>query len=158
MKYEYSKWQFIWLVTLRVAIGWHFLYEGMVKVVNPNWSSVSYLLDSEGLLKGLFYRLAANPDILNIIDFLNVWGLIVIGLGLILGSFSRLAISSGIVLLGFYYISHPPFIGLKYALPMEGSYLIINKVLIELIALIVLLLFPTSKIIGLDRFILRKNK
>jgi len=27
MKYEYSKWQFIWLVTLRVAIGWHFLYE-----------------------------------------------------------------------------------------------------------------------------------
>jgi len=158
MKIEYSKWQLTWLVVLRVAIGWHFLYEGMVKVVNPNWSSVSYLLDSEGLLKGLFYRLAANPDILKIIDFLNVWGLIAIGLGLILGSFSRLAIWSGIVLLGFYYISHPPFIGLKYALPMEGSYLIVNKVLIELFALFVLLMFPTSRIIGLDRFILRKNK
>ncbi len=77
---------------LRVAIGWHFLYEGMVKVTNPNWSSVSYLLDSEGWLKGLFYNLAANPDILKIIDFLNVWGLIAIGLGLILGSFSRVAI------------------------------------------------------------------
>lgn len=27
------------LVLLRVLIGWHFLYEGYVKVINPNWSS-----------------------------------------------------------------------------------------------------------------------
>lgn len=158
MKHQYSKWQLTWLVVLRIAIGWHFLYEGMVKVTNPNWSSVSYLLDSEGWLKGLFYNFAANPDILKIIDFLNVWGLIAIGAGLILGSFSRIALCGGIILLGFYYLSHPPFVGLKYALPMEGSYLIINKVLIELFAMIVLLLFPTSKIIGLDRFIFIKKK
>lgn len=155
---HYSTWQLTSLVALRVLIGWHFLYEGMVKVANPNWSSVSYLLDSSGMFKGMFYSIAANPEILKIADFLNIWGLIVIGLGLILGAFSRVAIWSGIILLGFYYLSHPPFIGLSYAMPMEGSYLIVNKVLIELVAMIVLVLFPTSQVIGLDRFILFRKK
>ena len=155
---NYSKWQLIWLVALRVVIGWHFIYEGMVKVVNPNWSSVSYLLDSSGWFEEWFLSIAANSDLLRVADFLNIWGLIAIGAGLILGVFTRVAKWSGILLLIFYYLSHPPFIGLSYAMPMEGSYLIVNKVLIELIALIVLLVFPTSKQIGLDRFIFNRKK
>jgi thiosulfate dehydrogenase [quinone] large subunit len=143
----------ILLVALRILIGWHFLYEGLVKLTNPNWSSVSYLLDSQGFLKGLYYSLANNPTMLQAVDFLNIWGLILIGLGLILGIFSRPAIISGIVLLAFYYFSHPPFIGLKYAVPNEGAYLAVNKILIELAALAVLLVFPTSREFGLDRFI-----
>ena len=155
---KYSTWQLIWLVTLRVIVGWYFLYEGMVKVINPNWSSVSYLLDSSGIFKGVFYDLASNPQILKLVDFLNMWGLIAIGTGLILGAFTRLALWSGIVLLGFYYLSHPPLLGLSYAMPMEGSNLIVNKVLIELMVMIVLLLFPTSRVIGLDRFILIRKR
>lgn len=155
---QYSTWQLTWLVVLRVVIGWHFLYEGMVKVINPNWSSVSYLLDSSGIFNGMFYSIAANPNLLKIADFMNIWGLITIGLGLILGAFSRVALWSGIVLLGFYYLSHPPFIGLTYGMPMEGSYFIVNKVLIELTAMIVLVLFPTNKQIGLDRFIFMQKK
>lgn len=155
---QYSKWQITWLVILRVVIGWHFLYEGMVKVINPNWSSVSYLLDSLGAFEERFYSIAANPNLLKIADFLNIWGLITIGLGLILGAFTRIALWSGIVLLGFYYLSHPPFIGLTYSMPMEGSYFIVNKVLIELTAMIVLVLFPTNKQIGLDRFIFKRKK
>ena len=42
---------------------------------------------------------------------------------------------------------------MKYALPSEGSYLFINKNLIEIFALAVLLVFPTGKYIGLDRLI-----
>lgn len=155
---KYTRFRLFWLVALRIMIGWHFLYEGMVKVVNPNWSSVGYLLDSEGFLKDFFYSLAANPNLVNVIDFLNIWGLIAIGLGLILGCFSRVALWGGVVLLGFYYLSHPPFIGLKYSMPMEGSYLIVNKILIELSAMIVLLLFPTSRQIGIDRFIFKTKK
>ncbi|MCD4664664.1 MAG: DoxX family protein [Bacteroidales bacterium] len=155
---QYSTWQLTWLVILRVLIGWHFLYEGMVKLVNPNWSSVGYLLDSSGRFKEVFFSIAANPDLLKIADFLNVWGLIAIGLGLILGVFTRVATWSGIVLLGFYYLSHPPFIGLSYSMPMEGSYFIVNKVLIEMVAMIVLLIFPTGRQIGLDRFIFKRKK
>lgn len=158
MNIPYSKWQLGFLVALRVVIGWHFLYEGIVKAINPNWSSVSYLLDSSGIFKNLFYSIAANPEILKIADFLNIWGLILIGLGLILGAFSRIALWSGIVLLGFYYLSHPPCIGLNYAMPMEGSYLLVNKVLIELVAMLVLVVFPTSQQIGLDRLIIGRKK
>jgi thiosulfate dehydrogenase [quinone] large subunit len=154
---DYSRLQLIFLVILRVFIGWHFLYEGAAKLMNPNWSSVGYLLDSEGFLKDFYFGLASNPNILAIIDFLNVWGLIAIGLGLILGLFSRVAISAGIALLVLYYFSHPPFPGIKYSLPMEGSYLYVNKVLIEMAALLVLLVFPTSRRIGLDRLIFRRK-
>ncbi len=152
-----NKTQIFWLVTLRVIIGWHFLYEGLVKLFSPNWSSIGYLMDSQGFLKGIYYWLASSPAILNVVDFLNVWGLIAIGLGLILGLFTNISLWAGILLLGMYYFSHPPFISLKYALPTEGSYLWVNKTLIELVALVVLLTFPTGKWIGLDRLICRKK-
>jgi thiosulfate dehydrogenase [quinone] large subunit len=144
------------LIALRLAIGWHFLYEGLVKLTNPNWSSVSYLLDSEGFLRKFYISMASNPDVLSTIDFLNIWGLILIGLGLILGAFTRVAIISGIVLMVFYYLSHPPFVGLKYAVPSDGSYLVVNKMVIEALALGVLLVFPTWKEWGVDRWIGRR--
>jgi len=144
------------LVFLRLAIGWHFMYEGLVKLANPNWTSAGYLMDSAGFLKQFYFNLALNPDILQVVDFLNIWGLILIGAGLILGAFTRVAIISGIVLMVFYYFSHPPFVGLKYAVPGDGSYLVVNKMVIEALALAVLLAFPTSKEWGLDRWIGRK--
>jgi len=154
---NYSKSQLFWLITLRVIIGWHFLYEGVVKVVNPNWSGIGYLLDSGGFMAGFFQGMAANQSTLQVIDFINIWGLIAIGLGLILGSFTRIATIAGIVLLSLYYFSHPPFPGIKYAMPMEGSYLFVNKNLIEMVALAVLFLFPTSREFGLDKFICKKR-
>ncbi|MCF8225960.1 MAG: DoxX family membrane protein [Bacteroidales bacterium] len=157
MDQKYTKTQLWFLVILRVAIGWHFLYEGIIKLMNPNWSSVGYLMDSRGWFSGLFHAIAGNTGLLEIIDFLNIWGLILIGLALLLGLFTRIAYYGGIALLAMYYLSHPPFINAVYAIPAEGTYMLINKNLIELLTLIVLLVFPTSKIIGLDRFISKKR-
>ena len=151
-KLTYTRWQLVALVVLRVAIGWHFLYEGITKAVNPDWSSVGFLLDSQGLLSGFFISLASNPGVLKVIDLMNIWGLVAIGLGLITGLFGRIAKIGGMVLLAFYFLSHPPMVGFKFSAPSEGSYLWINKNLIELFSLWVLYLFPTSRIIGLDRF------
>ncbi|MFO7671698.1 MAG: DoxX family membrane protein [Bacteroidales bacterium] len=146
----------VWaLVILRVAIGWHFLYEGLTKLFNPDWSSLGYLMDSKGFFEGVFQSLAGNPGALNVMDFLNVWGLILIGAGLIVGLFTRTALISGIVLLAFYYLSHPAIIGANYAIPSEGAYLWVNKNLIEMFALWVILLFPTWKSVGLDRFVFK---
>jgi thiosulfate dehydrogenase (quinone) large subunit len=155
---ELRKTQLFWLVVLRVVIGWHFLYEGLVKLVNPNWSSLGYLLDSEGPLQDVFFRMASAPSLLQVVDYLNIWGLILIGFCLITGLFERIALTGGIVLLAFYYLSHPPLIGLSYGLPSEGSYLIVNKTFIELIALVVLLVFPTARRIGLDRIVFYRKK
>ena len=150
---NYSKIQRNLLVFLRFCIGWHFLYEGIVKLWNPNWSAGGYLADSAGLFKGLFYWMAGNSFVLEVIDFLNIWGLILIGLSLLTGFLTRWALIGGIVLLAFYYLSHPPLIDVQYALPSEGSYLFVNKNLIELAAMAVLWAFPTSQIIGLDRYL-----
>ena len=126
---------------LRILIGWHFLYEGIAKLLNPNWSAAGFLSESQWLLSGFSEWIIANESILNIVNFLNVWGLILIGFGLILGIFTRLAAISGTVLLLLYYFTNPPLIGMYYAVPSEGNYLIINKTLIEAAALLVVAAF-----------------
>jgi len=150
---QYTNKQLTVLVFLRVLVGWHILYEGMVKLFSSNWSSAGYLMDSQWIFTDFFQSLAANNTILGVVDFVNIWGLIFIGLGLILGAFTRVAAIGGAILLLMYYLSHPPLVGLKYSMPTEGSYLIVNKTLIEAFVLIALSLFPTSQIIGIDRLI-----
>ena len=80
-------------------------------------------------------------------------GLILVGLGLMLGGLTRTASVFGIIMLLLYYVATPPWPGLVYALPAEGAYMIVNKTLIELCALVVTLLFPTGHIIGVDRLL-----
>jgi thiosulfate dehydrogenase (quinone) large subunit len=155
---RYTTVQLSLLVILRILIGWHLLYEGVAKLLDPNWTSIGYLLDSQGLFANTFINMAANSNTIVIIDFLNIWGLILIGLGLILGSFTKIAIIGGMVLLAFYYLSHPPLVEAHYLLPRDGNYLWVDKTLIELTALAVLLVFPTWKIIGLDRMIFKIKK
>jgi len=141
---------------MRMMIGWHLLYEGISKVINPYWSSAGYLMESKWIFSGWFQSIVANPTALKIVDFLNEWGLIAIGFGLIAGVLTQVATIAGIVLLLLYYFANPPFVGLTYSMPTEGSYLIINKTLIEAAALFVLALFPTGKKIGLDVFLFKK--
>jgi thiosulfate dehydrogenase (quinone) large subunit len=157
-KIIYSNSQLSILVVLRLVAGWHFLFEGIIKLMNPNWSSVGFLLDSKGVFAGFFHVLAQNQNLVQAIDFMNEWGLTLIGLGLITGLLTQIATLGGMVLLAFYYLSHPPLIGVEYAIPSEGSYLWVNKNLVEFFALWVLFLFPTGKMVGLDRFIFNRNK
>jgi len=150
----YSGSQLIGLVILRILIGWHFLYEGISKLVNPYWSSAAYLLDSKWIFSLLAERIVANPTLLEFTDSVNMWGLTIVGLSLLLGFMSRYGAIAGLVFILLYYIFAPPFIGLEYSKPGEGSYIIVNKNLIEACALYVLYLFPTSQLIGFDRLIL----
>jgi len=155
---NYSNTQLWSLVVMRVLIGWHFAYEGIAKLLNPNWTATMYLADSKGAVSGLFISMATNPSLMNFVDFMNEWGLLLIGLGLIVGAFSRMASICGIVLLFFYYLSHPAILGANYAMPMEGSYLWVDKNVVEMGALFVTFILPTSHIIGFDRFLKRYLK
>jgi len=155
MDNKLSNVQLSWLVVLRIFTGWHFLYEGMVKVLNPNWTAKVYLMDSKGWFSSMFINMAGNAGLMNHVDFLNKWALVLIGLGLILGCFARLSSIGGILLLLLYTMSHPALIGIQYKMPFEGSYFLIDKNLIELAALGVLFIFPTSRLIGLDRYFIK---
>jgi len=150
---KYTKLELMALVILRVLIGWHFLYEGIAKLLKPNWSAAGFLLQSKWILADLFKWMAEDPTLLSIVNFLNIWGLIFIGLGLILGCFSRISSLAGMGLILLYYFCNPPFIGLYYAIPSEGNYLIVNKNIVEMAGLFVMFVFPTGKILGLDHLI-----
>lgn len=148
----------IFLLTLRFAIGWHVLYEGISKVMNPQWTSANFLQESQGVLSGFFSWILSNSSLLSIVDFLNIWGLILIGLGLIFGFLFKPAAIAGSVLVFIYYLSVPPLVGYEYTLPSDGSNLVINRTLIEAVALFGLVLFPTNKVFGLDYFISFRQK
>ena len=137
------------MTILRVAIGWHLLYEGLMKLFYPDWSAAGYLQSATGPLAGLFQALAENPTLLALVNVLNTWGLLLIGLGLFLGLFTRISQVAGMVLLLLYYLSHPPLFT-EPGFFREGSYFIISKDLLEILALFVLMFFPTGKFLGLD--------
>jgi thiosulfate dehydrogenase (quinone) large subunit len=154
---RYTTTQAFALVLLRIAIGWHFLYEGGVKILNPHWTAKSFLLDSGGFMKGFYESIAGDQTWLSISNAANAWGLALIGLSLIVGLFTRFSSLMAILLLLLYYLSHPAFPGVQYLFPSDGSYFIINKTLVELFALFTMFAFPTSHIFGLQRLI-KSNK
>ncbi len=139
------------LVAMRTLIGWHFLYEGVSKLFNPQWTAKGFLFSSDWLFSSLFHSIAENLQILALVNQLNIWGLILIGLSLMLGIGSRIASVAGVVLLMLYYFAQPPFV--FSTMPAEGNYLIINKNLIEAFALLVLVFVPTDRFIGLGKFL-----
>ncbi len=129
---------------LRIAIGWHFLYEGIAKIFTPNWSSASYLLNASGPLKDIFINMAANQFLVYLTDYAMIFGLIAIGFALFIGLGTRISAIFGASLLFLFYISNPPFSVNPVGYGVEGHYLIINKNLIELIILIVIAVLPAD--------------
>jgi hypothetical protein len=78
------------------------------------------------------------------VDFLNVWGLILIGTGLFLGFLIRISSVSGILLLLLYYFAYPPFGAHNLLMSQEGHYWVINRNLFEVIALAVVYFLPAN--------------
>lgn len=145
---------FIVLTILRVAIGWHFLYEGLTKLLDSEWTAAGYLQSATGPLAGMYHALAASESILMVVNILNTWGLVLIGLGLILGFLTRISQLAGIILLLTYYLSHPPVFS-EPGFFREGSYFLISKDFLEMLALLVLMFFPTGTFLGLDGLLAR---
>jgi len=142
------------MVLLRILIGWHFLYEGVIKAYNPSWTSRGYLL-SASILKPFFAWLASD-SLISVIDNLNIIGLIAVGISLLIGIKVKWGCIGGIMLLMLYYLAHPPFPGLPQG-PSEGSYWVVNKNLIEMAALLVIYQFPLTTVFGLGN-LFSKNK
>ena len=140
---------------LRIAIGWHFAYEGVAKLLETDWSAAGYLKASTGPLAPLFQALAENEILLPIVNQLNIWGLLLIGLCLMLGLMTRTAAACGMALLALYYAASPPLFGTPSA-GLEGHYLLVNKNLVELLALGVVIVFPAVAL-GLDGLWVRRT-
>jgi len=154
-----STFQQVALVLLRTAIGWHFLYEGFYKFRLPAWTpdglpiaawtSGGFIRAASGPL-GRLARATAEAGLLPWIDKLIIFGLLAAGLSLILGLLTRAGCIGGLALLALFYLTAIPMAGAPQ-IGAEGTYLIINKTLIEALAVLSLMSFDTGKIAGLDR-------
>jgi len=122
------------ITVLRMAIGWHFLYEGIAKLIADEWSAGGFLSDTRGIFSGFYHWLASDPARLAVVDFLNIWGLILIGLGVFTGLLTRWASLAGSLLLILYYFAYPPF-GISL-LGGDGTLFIVDKIFIEATALL----------------------
>ena len=156
--------QSIALFVLRTLIGWHFLYEAYFKIMSPAWSrgggpltpwtSAGYLQGASGPLGGIFHRLV-NAGWTVWLDRSVKVALLVIGLSLILGLFTRVGLWLALAMLALFYLLYVPTLGIPQP-NNEGTYLIVNKTLIEAAAVAVLLMFDTGRMAGLDLFLRRK--
>lgn len=146
------------LVLLRTLIGWHFAYEGYFKLLHPAWSRVGeplerfsaagYLQNATGPFAELFKALG-RPALIPYVDTGVGIALLVVGVLLMLGLLTQLACMGAIALLTLFYVSAIPLSGMPQP-RSEGAYLVVNKNLIELVAVAVLMTFHTGRIAGLD--------
>ena len=147
------------LVVLRTLIGWHFLYEGYTKLLQPSWdragapvaawSSAGYLKAATAPLAGVFHSLGEAAWI-GTLDLAVAALLVAVGLSLMLGFFTQTGCAGALGLLAMFYVSAIP-LGLPAA-RAEGTYLLVNKNLIEAAAVVVLAVFRTGRIAGLDSY------
>ena len=105
------------LFSLRVSLGWLFLYAGITKVLDPNWTAQGYIKGAKTF--PLFYQWLISSGILPMVDFINEWGLTLLGISLILGIGVRLSSLLGALLMLLYYLP-----ALDFPYPNPHSYIV----------------------------------
>ena len=123
-------------------MGWIMLYAGLTKVFNPNWSAAGYL-GSAKTFAG-FYGWFLQPNVLPFTNFLNEWGLTLLGVSLITGALVKYSGYLGALLMLLYYFPVLVF-------PKIGahSYLVDDHVIYALV-LILFSVYRTGEYWGLD--------
>lgn len=122
------------LFLLRIALGWLFFYAGITKVLDPKWSAAGYLTTAK-TFSG-FYGWLASPSVLPIVNFVNEWGLTLLGISLILGVFVRLSSILGAAMMLLYYL---PILAFPY--PNPHSFIVDEHIIYAL----VLIFFATLR-------------
>lgn len=137
-----TKFEKISLFFLRISLGFMFLYAGITKVLDPRWSAADYLTTAKTF--PAFFAWLARTDILPITNFINEWGLTLLGISLMLGVFVRLSSILGAGLMLLYYF---PILDFPY--PNPHSFLI-DEHIIYAAALLVLASIHAGRVWGLE--------
>ena len=122
--------QNILVLLMRLALGWLFFYAGLTKILDPQWSAGGYLKSAKTLAG--FYQWLANPALLPLVNFINEWGLTLLGAALILGLSIKWA---SYILAGFMLLYYLP--ALNFPIVGEHSFLV-DEHIIYILALLLL--------------------
>jgi len=127
---------------LRVSLGWIFFYAGITKIFNSQWSAEGLLREASSLRP--FFQWFAHENVLPLTNFVNEWGLTLLGISLILGVGIRLSFIPGIILMFLYYL-----LRLDFPYPNPQSF-IVDQHIVYIFSLLVLGSFKAGRYWGLD--------
>lgn len=116
------------LLILRLATGWLMFYAGITKILEPEWSAAGYLGNAQ-TFSG-FYDWFLGPQTLPITNFVNEWGLTLLGVSLTLGIGVRASSFLGAILMLLYYF---PVLDFPYISP--HSYIVDEHIIYALVFL-----------------------
>ena len=128
---------------LRIAIGWHFLYEGCWKLMQQDgWSCLSYLNAAQGPLAPVFKWMAGQAWIVTTGDWAVQVGLVAIGLSLMTGVLARIAALFGIALMAMFYCCQPPEPFATAFSGADGRFFVLERNAIEAAGLLLVAALP----------------
>jgi thiosulfate dehydrogenase (quinone) large subunit len=133
----------ITIFLLRISLGWIMLYAGLTKVIDPSWSAEGFLTNAKTFSS--FYAWFATSSNIVWVNFVNEWGLTLLGASLILGIFVRYSAPLGAVVMLLYYF--PQLNGYRLG---ENS-IIIDLHIIYALVLVLLALTGAGKYYGFDK-------
>jgi len=143
-----TQFQKVSLFILRITLGWLYFYAGITKVLNSAWSAEGYIKGAKNFVG--MYQYFLDPGILPIVNFMNKWGLLLLGISLIFGIFVRLSAVCGILLMLMYY-----FVILQYPHPSPQSY-IVDQHIIYIAVLLYFIAVAAGRAWGVDGWLRRK--
>src|SRR3989338_1472306 len=118
--------QKITLFLLRISMGWLMFYAGLTKIIDPGWSAAGYLNSAKTF--PALYKWFASAEVLPLVNFVNEWGLTLLGVSLILGIGVRLASVLGAALMLMYY-----FPVLQFPVIPPHSYIVDDHIIYALV-------------------------
>lgn len=130
------------LFALRLVCGWLYFYAGITKIMNPDWSAAGYLKGAKDF--ALLFAWMLDPSVLPIVNFLNEWGLLLLGISLLFGGLVRYGAWAGIGLMFLYYL-----VILDFPYPNAHAF-IVDEHIVYITVLALLAVFDAGRVWGFD--------
>ncbi len=123
------------ILALRLVMGWLMFYAGVTKLFDSSWTAAGFLNGSTGPFSAFFKSLAGNA----LVEQLVMWGLVLIGVSLLLGAFVRLSSFFAIVMMVLFYLPYFP--------PKNGF---VEEHIVYAVVFALLMVFDSGRFFGLD--------
>ena len=127
-------------IVLRLLMGWYMFFDGIPKVLDPNFSATGFLLNAKPFPG--FYAWFASPMNAWWVGPFNAWAITLIGVALLLGVAVRLACWAGAAMMIIYYFPH-------YDLPAVTHGYVVEEHIIYAAIFAFIALFVPSQEFGL---------
>ena len=137
----------VWFILgLRLMMGIAFLWSGVDKVLSSSFSAGGYLMNAPRAngspAAGLFEAMGSSQLFLDFVNVAVPWGEVLIGLGLIVGAFTRFAAFWGAFMMLMFYLGN-----------WDMGHGFINGDFAYMLTFLAVAAFGAGRILGLDQYI-----